>query len=60
MSVKVLTAMPILDLRRADAVRQLLPRSDVPRVRPDLLAYGVVSLTLGWLLVSRMIRVKGA
>ena len=59
MSVKVLTAMPILIF----VVRTLFDSTfrDVMfhGFGPLLLAYGAVSLTIGWLVVSRMIRVKG-
>jgi tight adherence protein B len=59
MSVKVLTAIPVLVF----VVRTLLQSTfrDVMfhGFGPLLLAYGAVSLTIGWLVVSRMIRVKG-
>ena len=59
MSVKVLTGLPVLIF----VVRTLLDDNfrDVMfhGVGPLLLAYGAVSLTIGWLVVSRMIRVKG-
>jgi tight adherence protein B len=58
-SVKVLTGLPITIF----VVRSIIDGSfrDVMfhGFGPLLLAYGAVSLTLGWLLVSRMIRVKG-
>ena len=58
-SVKVLTGLPIAIF----VVRSIIDSSfrDVMfhGFGPLLLAYGAVSLTIGWLVVSRMIRVKG-
>jgi tight adherence protein B len=58
-SVKVLTGLPI-----AIFIGRSIIDSDFRDVMyhgagPLLLAYGAVSLTIGWLVVSRMIRVKG-
>jgi tight adherence protein B len=58
-SVKVLTGLPVFIF----IVRSIIDSNfrDVMfhGSGPLLLAYGAVSLTIGWLVVSRMIRVKG-
>jgi tight adherence protein B len=59
MSVKVLTTIPLLVF----ALRSVLDTKfrDVMfhSWGPYLLAYGAVSLTIGWFMVSRMVKVKG-
>jgi len=59
MSVKVLTGLPVAIFTVRSIIDSNFRDVMFHGFGPLLLAYGAVSLTLGWLVVSRMIRVKG-
>jgi tight adherence protein B len=58
-SVKVLTGLPIAIFIGRSIIDSSFRDVMYHGSGPLLLAYGAASLTIGWLVVSRMIRVKG-